>query len=97
MWPRIAYEGRFVALLRHTSCAAQAVWLEAESPIPLLALQMLSGGCLVVRSRGLGMIVSCGVWTAYWMMGFINDVGKFFWFMFIIFLTLNLMGFYGAH
>ena len=29
-------------------------------------------------------------------MGFINDVGKFFWFLLIIFLTLNLMAFYGA-
>lgn len=38
------------------------------------------------------ILFSC---IAYWMMGFILDAGKFFWFIFVIYLTLNLMGFYG--
>ncbi len=34
--------------------------------------------------------------AAYWMLGFENDVGKFFWFLFFMFLTLNVMAFYGV-
>ncbi|KAK9820341.1 hypothetical protein WJX72_009201 [[Myrmecia] bisecta] len=33
--------------------------------------------------------------VAYFMMGFALTAAKFFWFVFIIFLTLNLMAFYG--
>eukprot|EP00891_Asterochloris_glomerata_P005114 jgi/Astpho2/5114/Aster-06326 len=32
---------------------------------------------------------------AYWMMGFDADAGKFFWFVFVVWMTLLLMTFYG--
>lgn len=58
-------------------------------PLPFALAQ-----CLIEVPYNLIQAILFSV-TSYWMMGFFADAAKFFWYLFVIFLSLNLMTFYG--